>query len=68
MTSILCSKFYGHDWLQTCRYKTRELLDVFVEIREKSVEEFPRYSHVCKKCGFKHIPTSWTTLSLKENK
>ena len=22
LTSILCSQLYGHDWLQTCRYKT----------------------------------------------
>ena len=22
---ILCREFYGHDCLQTCRYKTREL-------------------------------------------
>ena len=35
LTSILCSEFYGHDWLQTCRYKTRELWGLFAEVREK---------------------------------
>ena len=25
LTSYLCSEFYGHYSLQTCRYKTREL-------------------------------------------
>ena len=37
LTSYLCSKFYGHDCLQTCRYKTRELGGLFAEVREKSV-------------------------------
>ena len=37
LTSILCSEFYGHDWLQTYRYKSRELWDLFAEVREKSV-------------------------------
>ena len=25
LTNYLCSEFYGHDCLQTCRYKTKEL-------------------------------------------
>ena len=36
LTSILCSEFYGHDWPQTYRYKSRELWDLFAEVREKS--------------------------------
>ena len=31
LTSYLCSDFYGHDWFQTCRYKTRELWGLFAE-------------------------------------
>ena len=38
LTSILCSELYGHDWLQTRKYKTRELRDLFAEVREKSVK------------------------------
>ena len=34
------SDFYGHDCLQTCRLKTRELWGLFAEIREKSVVDF----------------------------
>ena len=37
LTSYLCSEFYGHDWLQTWRYKTRDLWGLFAEVREKSV-------------------------------
>ena len=47
LTSILCSEFYGHDWLQTCRYKTRDpwglsvskLFTLFVKMRFKVLEE-----------------------------
>ena len=45
LTSYLCSEFYGHDWLQTCRYKTRELWGLFAEVREKSVVGFRSYFH-----------------------
>ena len=31
LTSYLCSDFYGHDWFQTCRYKTRGLWGLFAE-------------------------------------
>ena len=27
LTSYLCSEFYGHDWLQTCRYKNGNRLN-----------------------------------------
>ena len=35
----------GHDWLQICRYKTRELLGLFAEVREKSIIGFLNYWH-----------------------
>ena len=37
LTCYLCSEFYVHDWLQSCRYKIRELWGLFAEVREKSV-------------------------------
>ena len=43
LTSILCCKLYGHDWLQTCRYKTREPCGSSAEFRGKSVVEFRSY-------------------------
>ena len=58
-----CSEFYGHDWLQTCRYNPRELWDLFAEVREKSVIEFRSYWLFLLKCGFKHMPISLTFLN-----
>ena len=52
LTSYLCSKFYGHDWLQTCRYKTRELWGLFAEVREKSVLGLRDYWHFFVKMRF----------------
>ena len=31
--SYLCSEFYGHDWFQTCRYKTREFWGLSAKVR-----------------------------------
>ena len=45
LISYLCSEFYGHDWLQTCRYKTRVLWRSFAKVREKSVFGFWNYWH-----------------------
>ena len=45
LTGNLCSEFYDHDWLQTCRYKTRVLWRLFAEVREKSVLWFWNYWH-----------------------
>ena len=40
---LLLLYIYGHDWLQICRYKTRELLGLFAEVREKSIIGFLNY-------------------------
>ena len=45
MTIILWSDFYGHDCLQTCRDKIRELWGLLAEVREKSVTGFRGYFH-----------------------
>ena len=45
LISYLCSEFYGHDWLQTCRYKTRVLWRSFAKVREKSFFGFWNYWH-----------------------
>ena len=65
---FVCSEFYSHDWLQTCRYKTRELWSLFAEVREKSILGFWSYCHFLQKWGFKHIPMSQTFLYLQEHK
>ena len=51
LTGNLCSEFYDHDWLQTCRYKTRVLWRLFAEVREKSVLWFWNYWHFLQKWG-----------------
>ena len=66
MTSYLCSEFYGHDWLQTCRYKTKELWGLFAEVREKSVLGFQSYWHFLWKCSFKDMPISQTFFYYKK--
>ena len=53
LTSYLCSEFYGHDRLQTCRHKTRELWGSFAEVREKSVLGFRSCWHFLWKIWFK---------------
>ena len=68
LTSYLSCEFYGHDWLQTYRYKTRALWGLFAEVSEKSVLGFWNYWHFFKKCGFKHTPLSQMFLYLKEDK
>ena len=45
LTSYLWTEFYGHAWIQTCRYKTRELWGLFAKVREKSVLGFRNYWH-----------------------
>ena len=40
LINILLSDFYGHDCLQTCRHKTRELEGVFAEVRENLSWDF----------------------------
>ena len=47
-TTYSCSEFYGHDWLQTCRYETRELWGLFAEVREKSVLGSKLLTFFCK--------------------
>ena len=42
---LLLLYIYGHDWLQICRYKRRELLGLFAEVREKSIIGFLNYWH-----------------------
>ena len=52
LTNSLCSELYGHDWFQTCTYKTKELWGLFVEVREKSVVGFRSYLHFFVKARF----------------
>ena len=44
----MCSEFYGHDWLQTCRYKARELWGLFAEVRENLSSGFEAIDSFCK--------------------
>ena len=48
VTSYLCSEFCGHDWPQTCRYKTRELWGLFAEVRENLSQGFEIIDIFCK--------------------
>ena len=68
LTSILCSEFYDHDFLQTCRCKTRELWGLFPEVRGKSIAGFRSCLNFSQKCGFRYMPISQTFLYLQEDK
>ena len=39
LTSYKCSEFYGHDWLQNCRYKTRESSEAYLLKLEKNLSK-----------------------------
>ena len=68
LTSILCSKLYGHDWLQTCCYKTRELSGLFAEFTEKPVVGYQSYLPFLSKGGlsqmFLYFPPPQATIQL----
>ena len=59
----MCGDVYGHDWLQTCRNKAKELKWLFAEVSEKSVVGFWSY----KKCSFEYTPISEAFSYLQEN-
>ena len=59
---------YGHDWLQTFRYKSRELGGLSAEVREKSVVGLAVIYIFCKNAILNiYVPISQKFSNQQEN-